>query len=225
MELKQLLKILRYRWWLILLPLIIVSGYLGLTYQRPATTYQVILRFAAGTEPAGLSEDYDRYYPWVTSEYIANGLADIAETRLFAEAVAARLAEKGLQISASAIQSAIVTDNAQSIVVFYLTWADPQQLVEIATALSAEITLESGTYFPQLDGLGPPLRQLDPPEPHPLTPGLRTQLLGPALRLILAGGVGLALALLAHYFDPTVHERGEIEALEVKILGSIPRLK
>ena len=36
----------------------------------------VAMRFAAGTEPAGLSEDYDRYYPWATSEYIANGLAD-----------------------------------------------------------------------------------------------------------------------------------------------------
>lgn len=224
MELKELLKIFWRRWWLILLPVLVVGGYVGLTYHRPATTYQVVLRFAAGTAPAGLSVDYDRYYPWLTSEYVANGLADVAGTRVFAEAVAARLAQAGVEIGAPAIQGAIVTDNAQSIAVFYLTWADPQQLVQIAEALTEELTAESAVYFPQLTGIGTPLRRLDPPEPYPLAPALRTQLLGPGLRLLLAAGVGLGLALLVHYFDPTIHERAEVEALGVKILGGIPKV-
>lgn len=123
MELWTFLRILWRRWWLVAAPVLGVLAHLAVTYRPPPTTYQVVMRFAAGTVPAGLSVDYDRYYSWLTSEYIANGLADIARTRAFAEAVAARLKEQGISADPAAIQGAIVTDNAQSILVVYLTWA------------------------------------------------------------------------------------------------------
>ena len=95
MELRTYWKILIRRWWLVVAPLVVVTLYVTATYTPPGPVYQVVMRFAAGTEPAGLSGDYDRYYPWLTSEYIANGLADVAETGVFAHAVASRLAEAG----------------------------------------------------------------------------------------------------------------------------------
>ena len=88
MELRAYWNVIVRRWWLVLAPLAVVAVVMGATYRRPPTSYQVVLRCAAGTTCAGLSVDYDRYYPWLTSEYIANGLADVAETGVFAQAVA-----------------------------------------------------------------------------------------------------------------------------------------
>lgn len=223
MELRRMIKVLLRWWWLVLLPVVVVAAYVGLTYRPPALTYQVVMRYATGTEPAGLSEDYDRYYPWLTSEYIANGLADVAETRAFADAVAARMAEKGAGVEGAAVQGSIVTDNAQSILVIYLTWPDAVQIVDIAEAITEELTDNGAMYFPQLQGLEPAVRLLDPPAPVPQSPSLRAQLLGPGLRLLLAAAAGVGLAFLAHYLDPTVRESAEVTALGIAVRGVIPR--
>jgi capsular polysaccharide biosynthesis protein len=220
MELRTYLKILLRRWWLVAVPVIVVALYAAVTYTPPGPVYQVTMRFAAGTEPAGLSEDYDRYYPWLASEYIANGLADIARTSVFAAAVAERAGDPSL---AGAIQGSIVTDSAQSVMVVYFAWPNAEQIAGIADAITAELTQNGAAYFPQLTGVEPAVRQLDIPSPIALTPGLRTQLMGPAVKIGLAAGIGVALALLWHYFDPTIREGEELERMGLPVLAEIPK--
>jgi len=220
MELRQMVKILFRRWWLVVAPVLVVAAYAAAAYTPPPPVYQVVMRFAAGTKPAGLSEDYDRYYPWLTSEYVANGLADVAETGLFAQAVASRIGEPDL---AADIQKNIDTDNAQSILVVYLTWPDAEQIVAVAEAITAELTENGAAYFPQLADVEPAVRLLDAPAPVPLAPGLRTQLMEPAIKIGLAFIVGVSLALLWHYLDPTVRESAELEMLGLGVLAEIPR--
>ena len=82
-------------WWLVVAPVVVVVIYVATTFTPPGPIYQVVLRFTAGTQPYGLSEDFDRYYPWVASEYIAKNMAEVAATGAFADAVAARLAVSG----------------------------------------------------------------------------------------------------------------------------------
>jgi len=223
MELKTCLRVLIRRWWLVAAPVLVVLVYTAATYRPPAPLYQVVMRFSAGTAPAGLSQDYDRYYPWLTSEYIANGLADIAETGAFAGAVAMRLADHGMAVEPTEIQARITTDNAQSILVVYLTWPDAAGAQAVAEAVSLELTENGAAYFPQLEGLESPVRRLDDPRPAPVGPGLRAQLLGPAVRLGLALAVGAGLALAWHYFDPTVREPEELEEMGVAVMGVLPR--
>lgn len=220
MELRTYWKILLRRWWLVVVPVVVVALYAAVTYAPPGPVYQVTMRFSAGTKPAGLSEDYDRYYPWLASEYVANGLADVAKTGVFAEAVAERVGDPGL---ASAIQGGIVTDSAQSVMVVYLTWPDAAQIVDVADAVSAELTQNGAAYFPQLTGVEPAVRRLDTPAPVALAPGLRVQLMGPAVKIGLAFVVGVALALLWHYLDPTVREVEELEEMGLAVLAEIPR--
>ncbi|MBN1953972.1 MAG: hypothetical protein JW900_02870 [Anaerolineae bacterium] len=223
MELQAYWRILIRRWWLVVLPVAAVLIHTAAIYRQPAPVYQVVMRFAAGTEPAGLSEDYDRYYPWLTSEYVANGLADVAGSGAFAQAVATRLAQGGVSIDGAAIQGAIVTDNLQSIMVVYLTWPDPTQARAVATAIADELTQNGATYFPQLQGLDPAARLLDEPAPFPLAPSLRSQLIGPAIRLGLALALGVGLAFAWHYVDPTVREAAELEQLGIGVIATIPR--
>jgi capsular polysaccharide biosynthesis protein len=221
MELRIYWKILLRRWWLVVVPVLVVAVYTATTYRPPAPVYQVAMRFAAGTEPAGLSEDYDRYYAWATSEYIANGLADAAKGEVFARAVASRLEEAGLQ--SGDIQPRIATDSDQSILVVYLTWPDAEQSVVVADAIAAELSENGAAYFPQLEGVEPAVRPLDAPSPVPLVPGLRTQLMGPAVKIGLALVVGVSLALLWHYLDPTVREAEELEEMGLAVLAEVPK--
>lgn len=223
MELRAIWKAVLRRWWLAVAPVLVVLIHTVVTYRAPAATYQVVMRFAAGTPPAGLSLDYDRYYPWLTSEYIANGLADIARTGLFAERVTARLAEQGLTVDPAAVRGAIASDNAQSIMVIYLTWGDADGARAVAQAISEELTENGASYFPQLAGLEPAVRRLDDPTPIPQAPGLRAQMLGPAVRLALALALGVGLALLWHYLDPSVRSAEEVEGLGLPVIAQIPR--
>jgi len=223
MELKQIFRIAWRWWWLGLIPVVVVAAYLALTYQTPTTSYQVILRFTTGSEPSPeLSPDHDRYYAWLASEYIANGLADLATTSGFSQAVAERLADQQITLPPQAIQGALVTDNAQSVLVVYLTWPDPQQAIAIAEAVGTEL-LESGPgYYPQMDNVGSVARLADIPIAIPLPPSLRAQILGPAIRLTIAAAAGIGLICLAHYLDPRVREAGDLQATGLRVLGSIP---
>jgi capsular polysaccharide biosynthesis protein len=219
MELRAYWKILFRRWWLVVVPVLVVAVYAFATYAPSPPTYQVVMRFATGTQPAGLSQDYDRFYSWRASEYIAGGLADVAETGAFGEAIGARLTERGLE----GVRPAIVTDYTRSILVLYVHWHDAEQLVAAAEAITAEMVENSATYFPQLEGIEPAVRLLDTPVPDSVAPGLRAQLMGPAVKIGLAAGIGIALSLLWHYLDPTVREAAELEEVGLDVLAEIPR--
>jgi hypothetical protein len=131
----------------------------------------------------------------------------------------------GYQVPANAIQAAIVTDSAKSIIVIYLTWPDQMQIVTVAEAVIAELTMNGSAYFPQVEGIEPAVRPVDAPAPVQMPPRLRDQLTGPAIRIGLALVVGVALSLMWHYLDPTVHEKAELEAMGLKVVAEIPRKK
>jgi hypothetical protein len=232
MELREYWRIFARRWWLALLPALVVVVYTLLTYDRPPTVYQAHMNFTAGLPPEEKPEayTYDGYYAWLTSEYIANGLSDVVRRERLAAAVSERLAGNGVlmpdgaPIPAGAIQGAIASDNAQSLFVVYVTWGDPDTLLAIADAITLELTENASAYYPQLAELpGPPARRVDQPVPGALPPSLRNQLTGPLVRVALALAIGLGLVFLVHYVDPTVRERAELEALGISVLGEIPR--
>jgi hypothetical protein len=231
MELRQYWKIAFRWWWLILVPALAAAAYGLATYRPPATTYAASLRFTAG-QPATLaaSPNYDPdYYRWLTSEYIVGGLKDWARTGTFAEAVSAELAARGITIPPGAIGGAIVTDNARSLLVVYLSWGNPEQLTALAEAVSKVLQEQNAAAFPQLGGQAAvvvPLDKLplDPQSIPPTPPSLRTRFDLP-LKVGLGLAAGIALALIAHYFDPYVRERDELEQIGLKVIAEIPRGK
>ena len=75
----------------------------------------------------------------------------------------------------------------------------------------------------RLTGVEPAIHQLDRPTPAALAPGLRSQLMGPAIKIGLAFVVGVALALLWHYLDPTIREAKELEVMGLTVLAEIPK--
>lgn len=229
MELKQLWKVARRWWWLMVLPLLVVGAYSLVTYRAPAPSYALTLRFTAG-QPTALSAEpaYARnYYDWLTSEYIVGALKDWVRTGAFAEAVSARLAADGLTITPAAVAGTIVaSDNARSLLLLYLSGSEPAQMTAIAGALITVLQEQNADALPSLGGQPAVVTALDPLEgghvPVAAPPSLRSRLDLP-LRLALALAAGVALALAAHYFDPTVREKAELEKLGLHVVAEIPR--
>ena len=223
MELRHYLTLALRWWYLILLPPLLVGAYGLATYRAPGVSYSAGVRYAVG-QPAALAETagYDpNYYRWLTSEYIATALKDWVTSRSFAEAVSAQLAAAGVDIPAAALAGTLGADNARSILVVYLTWNNPEQVPAIFSAISAALG-DNAAVFPQLGGLAAEANPLDAALPGAVAPGLRARLDLP-LKVGVGLAAGLALALLAHYFDPFVRDRRDLEQLGLPVLGDLPR--
>jgi len=224
MELRQLIRILLRRWWLIAIPTIALGAMGVITYTPAPQGYAATMRFAVGYTPDPNSQSlYDRFYPaWLASEYIAGGLSDWARTGDFANAVSADLAERGMSVSAAAVAGSIVSDHQRSIVVLYFSGDDPSALQAVADSAARVLQTRNASVFPQNGPNGASVMPLDAAAVGPTPPSLRARLELP-IRLALVVGAGIGLALLAHYFDPMVRERRDVEALGWGILGEIPR--
>ncbi len=224
MELRQYWKILRRRWPLALIPAIIVL-IAGIATYRPApVAYNAGVRFIVGQSPghAAAESDEQRYYNWLASEYIVNGLTDWVRGGKFAEAVSNYLAAQGHDVPAGAIQGGLAADNTRSMMTISLTAGDPDQLARMLDGVITVLTEDNAAALPQLGGQNAVLTQLDEPVINPIAAGIRNQLDLP-LRVALALAAGLGLVMLAHYLDPTVRERAEIEQAGLPIIGEIPR--
>jgi capsular polysaccharide biosynthesis protein len=224
MELRHYWQVLKRRWFLVLVPAIIILVVGLLTYQPPAPAYGAGVRFIAGQTPAPAAgqEDEERYYNWLTSEYIVNGLTDWVRGGEFAAAVSKYLSAQGQDIPAAAVQGGLAVDNARSMLTISLSSGDPQQLAAIMDGVIAVLTTQNASALPQLGGENAQLIQLDQPVVNQAPAGIRSQLDLP-LRILLALLAGVGLALLVEYLDPTVRDRQEVQDMGLAVLGEIPK--
>ncbi len=224
MELKQLWSVMARRWPLVLIPFAVVLALGLVTYDRPTPAFNVGINYTAGLPPvAGSGADYedDRYYPWLTSEYIVNGLADWVKSTSFATAVSEELARQGLDVPAGAIRGSIASDNVRSVLQLSMTYGDHDALaamIDAATVVLQTRNLEAFPFLLQNAAVVP----LDEPVINQVPAGLRAALDLP-LRLVLAAAAGVGLAFLADYLDPTVRSGRELEEIGLKVLKEIPR--
>ena len=222
MELMQIWKVVRRRWLFILIPTAVVLIFGIITYQQPVTIYNVGIQYLVSQPPSEAAETQDeaRYYNWLASEYIVNGLADWTSGNLFKTAVSQQLSEQGVEVPASAI--GLVADNVRSKLVISMTYHDPDVLAQMIDAVTVVLQEQNAT-LPQIDEETAVLIQpLDEPIINPISAGIRSQLDLP-LRVIAALLAGFGLAFVVEYLDPTLRERDELLTMGFEILGEIPR--
>ncbi len=225
MELRQLWQLFKRRWWVAAIPALIVLAVGIVTYNPPGSFYSVGVRFIVGQEPtdAAATEDEERYYNWLTSEYIVNGLTDWIRGERFAAAVSAQLAQQGVDVPAGEIRGSLAADNTRSMMTVILNSGRDQATVEqMINAVISVLTTQNADALPQLGDEPAALVQLDTPIVNQIAPGIRSQLDLP-LRVALALGAGIGLAFLVEYLDPTVRGRDELERSGWVVLGEIPK--
>ena len=222
MELRRYWQMIRRRWLLMVIPALVVGAAALLTYSPPGLVYNVGVRFIVGQNPAeeATVADQERYYNWLTSEYIVNGLTDWVRGTGFAEAVSSELAQQGLAVPPSAIQ--VGADNTRSMLTLSLSYHEAETLAAMMSAAIKVLTEQNAAALPQLGGETAVLVQLDQPVVNQIPPGIRSQL-DLVLRLGVAFAAGIGLVLLVEYLDPTLRDREEVARLGLEILGEIPK--
>lgn len=209
---------------MVIIPTVVVLGLGVVTYRPPASTFNAGVRFIVGQTPVNgaVLRDEQRYYNWLASEYIVNGLTDWVRGGEFAAAVSELLGEQGLDIPPHAIQGGLAADNARSMLTLSLTHSDAEALAQMMDGVVMVLTKDNAEALPQLGGETAVLIQLDQPVVNPLPFAIRNQLDLP-LRVLLALMAGVGLALLVEYLDPTIRDRDEVQQLGIPILGEIPK--
>ena len=223
MELRQFWPIFHRRWPLALIPPLVVVLFSAVTYQPPpAPGFNVGVNFIVGQQPVSGAElaDQERYYNWLGSEYIVNGLTDWAVSGNFKTAVSNQLAQEGLDIAPG--NFSVAADNVRSKLQLSIQHGDAARLVQIMNAAITVLSEQNAAALPQLGGETAVLVLLDEPIVTPLPRSL-SSFLGIPLRIAIGVAAGLGLALLVEYLDPTIRSREEAEAIGFAILGEIPR--
>lgn len=227
MPITDYLRILLRRWWLVLLPVVVITVFTVVTafpQVLPRNRYQVVVRFGIGLPPEqnGGGYNYDRQYVWTASEYTNQALADALVTGKFAEAIAKRTTALGVPVPASQYQGGVTRDYRGSILTVSVIGNTAEEAVAMGQAVTDELTENSSAYFQQLSkSQVSPVRALDNPIPILLPPPPRSTLDLP-VRVLLGFLVGAALAFVSYFIDPLLHDRRDVQRMDIPVMGEIP---
>jgi len=221
MELRLYWKIISKRFWIVLLLLLVCLLSYVLFPPRAATSYAATMRFVVGIRPEPASKayyTYDRYYTWLTAEYLLDDLAEVVKSKVFAQDVATL---SGLDIPPGSIQGSTSAGKLHRILNINVTWHDSAELAQIANGVVLTLQDHGGDYFAQLSTDSAVIFLIDPPTIVQVGPSLRQRLDLP-LRLILALVAGIGLIFLLDYIDDSIRDRADLKELGLPILAEIP---
>jgi capsular polysaccharide biosynthesis protein len=225
MELLIIGRVLLRRWYLVLIPVIaaaviIIPRLLSEPSQTGGRFTTTVQYTAAQVLEAIPQRDGDYQDVWLASELTVNAFTDWIKSNRFAQDVSAVLAAQNIDIPAE--QLGFATDNQRSVGRITVGWHDETQLMAIVNAAIEVLQTRSGDYFPQLGDTPARVTLLDEPRIAPAPPPLTNRLM-PLLQLgvALMGGVGLAF--LVEYLDPFLRRREQLEALNMVVVGTIPK--
>ncbi|MBC7233281.1 MAG: hypothetical protein H5T68_08600 [Chloroflexi bacterium] len=227
MELRQYWQIVCRRLWIVIALLLVVLLVSLLTRTTRTPTYVASMRFLMGLEPEAKSGEYyayDKYYTWLTAEYLVDDVSELVRSTAFAQAVSKQLASAGIQVPAGAIHGATQPGTLHRILTVNVFWSNAEQLADIANAIAAVLPVEIAQHFAQVGTGGVYASLIDPPVISAVGPSLREKLDMP-MRLFLALAAGIALAFVLDYLDDTVRDKKELEQGGLDVLAEVPPLR
>lgn len=224
---------LRRRWWIVLgLPLLV--GLLSLaTYEPPPPRYQARLSFAVDLPASALQPGSDEGTAAKVGEALIDDMSRLVAGDRFAEAVQARLPE-GVRLAPGESASSLSADDRHRVsdVTVTRSAAPDASAAEraalavdlglISEAIVAELEENAGTWFARLGADEVRLTIVDGPRVDALPPSARERLEIP-LRLGLGLLLGLGLAAGLHLADPRLYDgRAAARATGAAVLGRVP---
>jgi len=228
-ELRCYTHIVKKRAWIpLFLVLIVITG--SLLQGSPNPQFSTSMRFVVGLQPEPRTDGYytyDRYYTWLTAEYLIDDLAEIVKSTAFAQAVRDKALETGRwedpeeSIPSGAIQGATSSGKLHRILTVSIVWSDASQLADIANSTVTVLREQAASFFALSGSDRIEINIIDPPAISLVGPGL-TQRLQIPIRVFLALMAGVAFTFLLDYLDDTVRGKEEVESLGIPVLGEIP---
>jgi protein tyrosine kinase modulator len=231
MELREYWGIIRRRWWLpaaVTLVALLASTVVGV---RGATAFKTDMRLAVSTIPSqdpNAEKYFDpTYYSNLDSEYLADDMSEFMTSRAFADEVHRELASSStpVDVDIDTIMSATRTKKTHRFIDISITTPTFEEGSAIAGSISRILSDPNhvAQYLTALTAYRTQMEIVTPPVTHRAnTPfGLISEI---GLRTLIGLLVGLGLAFLVDYVDPSVRTREEAERLlQLPVLAEIPR--
>lgn len=225
MELKHYLRILRLRWRVVVLPVVLVL--VVAVYQEVArpTTYSTEVRASVIRDldqPPPDAYSYDGYYNYLASEFAIDDLVEALRGNVFAEAVAQRLSDEGATYSEGDVRSALAVSRKHRIVTLTVSSSERERAAEIAAGAEAELD-ENAFQYISVSAADPSamVRIIQQPE-EPGYDASRARLLI-VMELLAAIGLGILLAYVVHFLDDRLHDaETAVGALHLPMLARLP---
>lgn len=222
MELRESWPIVRRWWWLpaILAVLGGLSSFLVTARTSERWLGKISLAISVPGQPPNPNLfTYNDYYTWVTSEYLVDDLSEIMKGRRFAEDLAAEI---GQAVPVDAILRGERTEKTHRVVTFSIEAGDPNLAGRLAEAAARVVQIKGGTYLAQLSQRDAVVQIVDGPSVAPVRPVSRSAL-DAGVRAGLGLLLGVGVALLLEYLDPTIRSARELEhLLGLPVMGEIP---
>jgi capsular polysaccharide biosynthesis protein len=226
-ELREYWTIVRRRWWLplaITLVAFVASTIVGI---RGAAAYRTDMRVSIGTIPSAPQPGFDPiYYSYLSSEYLADDMSEFVHSDAFAGEVRRELAgAKNIDVDVSYIVNATRTKKTHRFIDITVTSSTFEEGQELAGSISRILNDQArmAGYLRSLTAFNTQMVVVTPPATRRANtvPGLISEI---GLRTLVGLLVGIGLAFLVHYIDPSVRSRQEVEdLLRLPVLGAIPR--
>jgi capsular polysaccharide biosynthesis protein len=224
LELLQIFNLLLRRWWLVLIPVVIVAALTlpALLNRAPAAGgFNTLIQYSAAQSMDAIPRQEGDYQDiWRAAELTVDAFTDWVRGTAYAEEVAAAAEARGVTINPAAL--AVQADNEGAVGRLYLTWPNGDELSAIADAAIEVLQTRSAAYFAQLGGTPAAVTILSR-SPVTAAPPPLTDRFGPFIRIGIGLLAGVALAFLAHYLDPMLRRREDVEALGLPVIASIPK--
>lgn len=232
MELREYWTIVRRRWWLpvaVTLVAFLISSVIGL---RGATAFRTDMRIAVSSVPVSdpnQTLEYDPiYYSNLDSEYLADDMSEFMHSSAFATEVKRELATaRGLNYDIDTIVNTTRTKKTHRFIDVTVTTATLEDGQEIAGSISRIMNDQArlAIYLKALAAYNTQMQVITPPDTRRgnTIVGLISEV---GLRTMIGLLIGIALAFLMDYIDPSVRSRQEAEdVLRLPVLGEIPRTR
>jgi capsular polysaccharide biosynthesis protein len=231
MELREYWGIVRRRWWLpaiVTVVALLASTVVGL---RGASAFKTDMRLAVSTIPVqdpNAERYFDpTYYSNLDSEYLADDMSEFMTSRAFADEVHRELASSStpMDVDIDTIMTATRTKKTHRFIDITITTPTFEQGSAIAASISRILADPNhvAQYLTALTAYHSQMEIVTPPVTHRANSalGLVSEI---GLRTLIGLLVGLGLAFLVDYLDPSVRTREEAEQLlALPVLGEIPR--
>ncbi len=225
MELREYWAIVARRWQLIgVVTILTFAASFYMIWFVPGS-YKSELRLAVSVKPEpkvppGNYYSYDRYYTWLTSEYLVDDLGEVIKSDSFLKDVSQRLG--GMTIGKEAIRRDLSTKKTHRMLTIVVTTQNPHTSYVIANAIKETLDERASDYFAELDSDQAVMRVLDDPQAEAEMGTLR-RVIEIGLRTLVGFLAAVGLAFLLNYLDPTVRSTREAEQLlGLPVLAELP---
>ncbi len=222
-EIRLYLTVLWRRWPFALVPALVVAALGVVTFSLPQSSYRTSVQHIVSQDPtvSADSNEESRRFVWINSQYVVNTITDWSNGSEFAGRVALEMQTAGHDVTTETVVNALETGTIRSKLEVYIDHSDEEIVEAMAQAATVVLNRDNLEAIPQLGEDPAFITPIDEIIVEEIAPGLSSFLDLP-IRLAVAVGAGLAVALFAEYVDPKVRSRQQVSMMNLPIIGEIP---